>query len=209
MIGTSRIEVFDVDAEWEEVVPHLDEEGVVHALDCGMRAWCVIADKPLWNPSLGPHFFSVGGDWTGPSLRVVRKSGECEAPRCKAGCAGVNEVNPERSSPAMSELPPLPYTPNWYRCIGAHRYLAAWHCAIGERMFPQLEWHIVYGSYRSAALGTGTSNVIVDVLWAQGDCSLADLGGLWNSDCWYTLEQEFTRLKKVFKEAARLMGRAI
>ena len=37
MIGTSRIEVFDVDAEWEEVVPHLDEEGVVHALDCGMR----------------------------------------------------------------------------------------------------------------------------------------------------------------------------
>ena len=201
--------VFDFDAEWDKVVPLLDDPLALRALNAGMTEFCDQIGAE-WEPEAGPwcHGEFLTG-WIDIADDRFNKSGRME--ELNQWCAGRGcpswEVDPEahelwhethgqevsdKHSDLMDEFLPQPSTPDWYRCRGACHWLASWNCAIGTLLYPDMLWHVVAARNHSTAIGLDDSKALcVDILWGKDLASK-----IWDTvrdGQWFTLIDEIRR----------------
>jgi len=174
------IEIFYFDQRWDEVLPHLKNPEALHALDVGMRAYCINdaglrmqhvgrpVEQKIWDPSEGPWSYSGGDVWFQRSLDLAMEDDEWHKAASQLNDAQIDEEVLERMQKIESVYLPQPDTPDWYRCWGACHWLAPWNCTIGKLLYPELTWWVVDADEHSSAVGIGDQGLVVmDILFTD------------------------------------------
>ena len=176
------LNVFDYDAEWLRVLRVLDHPLALRALNAGMVSYCDDGGRRVWEPDMGPWSFSRTDGWCMDAQAKFEESGQNEEWHkwCKTqGCPdyeddpeacdewyNTNQKAWDKYNELEAPFYPQPRTPDWYRCWGACHWIAGWNCAIGELLFPDMDWGVVKADEHSTAIGSDSSGgMFMDILW--------------------------------------------
>ncbi len=183
---------FDFEQNWDLVLPHLGNPLALRALNAGMVSLC---DKgqTIWEPEKGPWTLTVGDFW---ETHVDRKfdayvsdkmwnwtdHNRCpmydDSPHWYNIWHHVNEEAwADKYARIIEKFSPKPLTHRWYQCYGGCHWIVAWNCAIGQLIYPKLDWSIIKGVNHSTAVGDGGDHrVFMDILWFDR----SDIDGIWS-----------------------------
>jgi len=193
------VDVFQFDDRWDEVLPHLKSPEALHALDVGMRAYCIndtrwrtqavgsAVEQQIWDPSKGPWSYGGGDVWFQRSLDLAVEDDEWQDLSDQLG-DDLDDQEYEECFDRMSKIEeqfyPQPDTPDWYRCWGACHWLAPWNCTIGKLVYPELTWWVVDADEHSNAVGIGDQGLVVmDILFTDPWVDLDPWAAVRSGDC--------------------------
>jgi len=209
--SSAKWEVFDFDTNWSKVLPVLDDPLALRALNAGMTAWCA-KRRTAWDPEDGPWSHSYCTFWLSNAQTKFQASDQYAEWLKWRDANGYSEEEEdydedkecekywekywEKYDELQAQFYPKPRTPDWYRCTGACHHLAAWNCAIGELVFPDMAWGVVIAEKHSTAHGwTSSREVFVDILWGK-DHTYAEIKDVVCEGEWRILTDDIELLEK-------------
>jgi len=201
--SNAKWEVFDFDTNWSKVLPVLDHPLALRALNAGMAALCH-EKGTVWCPEDAPWSYSRTTHWLAHADAAFRDSDQYAQLEEWADAEGCFDEDPDepgeeylnKHDELWRQFLPQPRTPNWYRCWGACHRLAAWNCAIGELVFPDMAWGVILAEKHSTAHGwTSSREVFVDILWGMDHTYAEIKDAVWEGE-WRSLTDDIELLEK-------------
>jgi hypothetical protein len=147
-------EMFDFENNWHVVSPFVNEPKLVELLTRQMNQYIdnryelhLKNHRPLrmweqpYNHDCGPWAYTETNYW-------LDRADESAAEAIKPmpfnfdHRKGISTEEAAEYLELVTPFYPQPDTPDWYRLLGGGRWLAPWLQALGQRAFPDLDWHV-------------------------------------------------------------------
>ena len=142
--------VFNFRRHWsKKVKPHLFNEKVQFALDCGME--------------------EVMDSWKFEAKITTDEQFEALDEHMKARFTWVKGSPPYHKTSSdywLYHRKPLEHSVGWYQCLHACHWISYFCIELGVKIYPELDWYIVSGRRHSVAVGFkyGQPYMIFDIL---------------------------------------------